>query len=51
MVTGQGCSKSELFPKSQSEFYIKVVNAQITFNKDEKTLTFDQNGQVMKGKK
>ena len=46
-----GSPKAELFPKSQSEFYVKVIDAQVTFDKNEETLTFDQNGQVMKGKK
>jgi len=46
-----GMPQAELFPKSQSEFYIKVVNAQITFDRDKKTLFFNQNGQVMKGTK
>lgn len=44
--TGQ--SKSEVFASSQNRFYSKIVNAQITFNKDEngkiKSLTLHQNG-------
>ncbi len=46
-----GGPRAELHPKSQSEFYVKGVNAQITFDKNEKTLTFYQYGQAMKGKK
>ncbi len=44
--TGQ--SKSEVFASSQNRFYSKIVDAQITFNKDEngkiKSLTLHQNG-------
>lgn len=44
--TGQ--SRSEVFASSQKRFYCKIVNAQITFNKDEngkiKSLTLHQNG-------
>jgi serine-type D-Ala-D-Ala carboxypeptidase/endopeptidase len=46
-----GGPRAELFPKSQNEFYLKDVNAQVNFDKNEKTLTLYQNGQVMKGKK
>jgi len=38
-MTGQ--PKFEIFPKTETEFFWKVVNAQITFVKDE-------NGQVVK---
>ena len=37
--------------KISKEFYVKVVDAQVTFDKNEKTLTVYQNGQAMKGKK
>jgi len=44
-----------IFPKSETEFYLKVVDAQITFNKDEdgnvKSLTLFQSGQVLEGRK
>ncbi|MCP4977583.1 MAG: serine hydrolase [Maribacter sp.] len=44
--TGQ--SKSEVFASSQNRFYSKIVNAQITFNKNENdkvlSLTLHQNG-------
>ncbi len=46
-----GNPKVELFAKSNSEFFVKVVNAQVTFDKDDRTLTLYQSGQVMKGKK
>lgn len=39
-MTGQG--KAEIFPKSETEFFWKVINAQITFVKNEK-------GEVVKG--
>ncbi len=39
-LTGQ--PKFEIFPKSESEFFWKAVNAQITFVKDDK-------GKVVKG--
>jgi Domain of unknown function (DUF3471) len=46
-----GDLKAELFPKSQQEFYLKVVDAQVTFDKNEGLLTVRQDGQGMKGKK
>jgi len=52
-ATGQ--PKVELFPKSELEYYLKVVNAQITFVKDEngniEKLILHQNGQNMAAKK
>jgi len=52
-ATGQ--EKFELFAKSNVEFYLKVVNAQIIFNINEQTavesLTLFQNGQKTEGKK
>jgi serine-type D-Ala-D-Ala carboxypeptidase/endopeptidase len=51
-ATGQ--SRFEVYPKSQTEFYLKVVVAQISFNVVEgkvESLTLFQNGQSMKGKK
>ncbi len=45
-LTGQ--SKFEIFPSSISEFYLKVVEAKISFHSDEKgeisSLTLSQNG-------
>ncbi|MDC6350456.1 serine hydrolase [Zeaxanthinibacter sp. PT1] len=50
-ATGQ--PQFDIFPKSQTEFYLKVVPAQITFNRDEQgnvsSLTLYQNGQVING--
>lgn len=44
-----------VFPKSENEFYLKVVDAQLTFNKNEdgavESVTLHQNGQNMPGKK
>ncbi len=52
-ATGQG--KFELFVKSNVEFFLKVVNAQIIFNVNEQaaveSLTLFQNGQKITGKK
>jgi len=51
-ATGQ--SKFELFPKSNTEFYLKVVDARITFAKNDTGvmgLTLFQNGAVIPGKK
>lgn len=45
----------EIFPKSETEFYVKVVSAQITFNKNTagnvESLTLFQGGQEMVGKR
>ncbi|HLF63895.1 MAG TPA: serine hydrolase [Saprospiraceae bacterium] len=52
-ATGQ--AKFELFPKTETEFYLKVVDAQIKFNKNDvgvvESLTLFQGGQVLEGKK
>lgn len=52
-ATGQ--SAFDVFPKSETEFYLKVVTAQITFNKNEsgkvESLTLFQGGQEIVGKK
>lgn len=50
--TGQG--QFELFAKSDTEFFLKVVDAQVTFSVKEgkvESLTLFQGGQVMPGKK
>jgi CubicO group peptidase (beta-lactamase class C family) len=51
--TGQ--SKTELFPSSETEFFLKVVEARITFVKDEQgkvtELILSQNGRKMSAKK
>ena len=51
-ATGQG--QFELFAKSATEFFLKIVEAQVTFSvKDSKveSMTLFQGGQVMPGKK
>jgi CubicO group peptidase (beta-lactamase class C family) len=51
-ATGQ--PQFELFPKSETEFYLKVVEARVTFAKNgngEMGMTLYQNGAVMPGKK
>ncbi|PYS78653.1 MAG: serine hydrolase, partial [Acidobacteria bacterium] len=51
--TGQ--SKAELFPSSETDFFLKVVEARITFVKDEQgkvtELILSQNGRKMPAKK
>lgn len=52
-ATGQ--SQFEIYPKSQNEFYVKIVEAEVIFNVNENgevsSLTLLQNGQEMKGVK
>jgi len=52
-ATGQ--PEFPVFPKSENEFYLKVVEAQLTFNKNDEgiieSVTLHQNGQNMPGKK
>lgn len=52
-ATGQ--PRFELFPESETKFYLKVVDAQVTFVKDEKEevtqLVLHQNGRDMPGKR
>ena len=52
-ATGQ--SIVDIFPKSENEFYLKVVNAQLVFNKnnagDIDSVTLFQGGSEMKGKR
>jgi|TARA_R110000737_G_scaffold347664_1_gene379675 CubicO group peptidase (beta-lactamase class C family) len=52
-ATGQAVA--DIFPKSNSVFYLKVVAAQITFNKNEKgevvSLTLQQGGKEITGEK
>jgi hypothetical protein len=52
-ATGQG--RFEMFPKNDTEFYLKVVDAQIHFNKNDAgevvSLTLYQGGQIIEGKK
>jgi hypothetical protein len=43
-----------MFAKSESEFYLKIVSAQITFsskNGKVESMTLFQNGQIMPGKR
>ena len=51
-ATGQ--PKVDVFPKTETEFYLKVVDAQIVFNKNKagevESLTLFQGGQEMLGK-
>jgi hypothetical protein len=52
-ATGQ--PKAELYPSSTTEFFLKVVDAQITFEKNEQgqvtQLILHQNGRNMPAKK
>ena len=52
-ATGQG--ENLIFPKSQNVFYLKVVEAQLTFNKNEagevESVTLVQGGREITGKK
>jgi CubicO group peptidase (beta-lactamase class C family) len=51
--TGQG--RFEMFARTPTEFYLKVVNAQVSFNLNDQSavesLTLKQNGQTILGKK
>jgi CubicO group peptidase (beta-lactamase class C family) len=53
MVQGSGQSKVPAFASSETQFFAKVVNAQIDFNKDAKgavtSLTLHQNGNDING--
>jgi hypothetical protein len=52
-LTGQG--KLEIFASEENVFFLKVVEATVTFNKDEEgkviSLTLNQNGQSVTGTK
>jgi hypothetical protein len=52
---GQGQPKIEIFPESETEFFVKVINAQITFIKNDKgivtELILHQNGKDHPAKK
>ena len=52
-ATGQG--KLEVYPESETRFFLKVVDAQLTFGRDEQGkvthLTLHQNGRDMKAVK
>ena len=54
MAAATGQSKAELYPTSATEFFLKVVDAQVTFVKTEETVTqliLHQNGRNMPAKK
>jgi len=54
MTAATGQSKAELYPTSATEFFLKVVDAQVTFVKTEGTVTqliLHQNGRNMPAKK
>jgi hypothetical protein len=55
MAQTTGQEKFELFPTSETEFYYKVVEAQVTFVKNEQgqvtQLILHQNGRNMPAKK
>ena len=54
-IQATGQPEFPVFPKSKNEFYLKVVEAQLTFNKNEEgqveSVTLHQNGQSIPGKK
>jgi CubicO group peptidase (beta-lactamase class C family) len=55
MAQATGQSNLPVFPKSENVFYYKVVQAELTFNKNDKgkveSLTLFQGGQKVKGKR
>ena len=55
MAQATGQPKFELFPTSETEFFLKVVEAQVTFVKDEAgkvtQLILNQNGRKMPAKR
>ena len=55
MAQATGQQKFEIFPKSETAFYYKVVDAQITFNRNDagavESLTLHQGGQNVPGRK
>lgn len=55
MAQATGQQQFEIFPMSETKFYYRVVNAQITFNKNEsgivESLTLHQNDRDIPGKK
>ncbi|HSB12739.1 MAG TPA: DUF3471 domain-containing protein [Blastocatellia bacterium] len=55
MFTAPGQPKIEAFPESETRFYFKIIDAQVTFLKDEKGavtgLTFEINGRTMRATK
>jgi hypothetical protein len=55
MTQATGQQKFELFPSSETDFYLKVVSAQVSFIKDGAgnvtAMTLSQNGRKTTGKK
>jgi hypothetical protein len=55
MSQATGQTKAELYPTSATEFFLKVVNAQVTFEKNEQgqvtQLILHQNGRNMPARK
>ena len=55
MAIAQGQPKVELFPESETKFFLKVVDAQVEFQKDESgkftLVTLYQGGQSIEGKR
>lgn len=55
MAQASGQAKNELFPTAETEFFLKAVDAQVTFVKDEQgkvsQLILHQNGRNMEAKK
>ena len=55
MTQATGQPAIEIFPEAQNKFYARVVNAQVTFNRDDKGtvtgLVIHQNGRDLPGKK
>jgi hypothetical protein len=45
-LTGQG--KNQIFPQSETLFFLKVVDAQIEFAADARSLVLHQNGRATK---
>jgi CubicO group peptidase (beta-lactamase class C family) len=55
MAQATGQSKLRLWPKSATEFFLRVIKARVTFEQDDQgtavALVLHQNGQQMRGKK
>jgi hypothetical protein len=55
MFTAPGQPKIEAFPESETKFFFKIFDAQVTFVRDEKgavtELLFEVNGRTLRAKK
>jgi hypothetical protein len=55
MFTAPGQPKIEAFPESETKFFFKIIDAQVTFLKDDKGtvtgLTFEINGRTLRATK